>query len=133
MRETVLLYHFTDEKRLGGVKRALIPMGYRLKIVDRKDYLQPLGYLAGIKEIAPSEEVYEGEDFDREMMVMCGFGPGRIDTLILALRKAGVGRVDLKAVLTPTNMSWTSVHLYHEISLEHEMMSKMQEEQKKQN
>lgn len=123
MKETILLYHFTDEERLGKVKRALLPMGIRLKAVKREEYLQPLGCLAGVKEIEPTEGVYDGEDFEQEMMVMAGLSSQRVDAVILALRKSGAGRVDYKAVLTPTNQFWDSVKLYGEIRQEHEAMS----------
>lgn len=124
MKETILLYHFTDEERLRKVKRALLPMGIRLKAVRREEYLHPLGYLAGVKEIGPAEAVYGGGDFEQEMMVMAGLTSQRVDAVILALRKSGVGRVNYKAVLTPANQFWDSVKLYGEISQEHEAMSR---------
>ena len=46
-----------------------------------------------------------------------------IDALIAGLKKNGAGRVDLKAVLTPTNAGWNSLELYEEIKREHEKMS----------
>lgn len=49
MKETVLLYNFRDSERLGQVKRALLPLGLRLKLVKKEEYLHPLGYLAGEK------------------------------------------------------------------------------------
>ena len=56
MKETILLYHFSDPERLSRVKRALLPLGMRLKAVKKEEYLQPIGYLAGVKEIEPVEE-----------------------------------------------------------------------------
>ena len=127
MKETILLYHFTDEERLSKVKRALIPLGIRLKAVKKEDYLQPVGYLAGVKEIGPKDSVYEGGDFESEMMLMAGLSSSRVDAVILALRKAGAGRVEYKAVLTPTNQFWDSVTLYEEIRKEHEIMSRKEQ------
>ncbi len=124
MKETILLYHFVDEDRLAKVKRALLPLGMRLRIVKPEEYLQPVGYLAGVKDIEPKPDRYEGEDFSKEMMVMAGLAGSRVDAVILALRKTGVGRVDYKAVLTPVNQFWDSIALYQEISKEHEVMSR---------
>lgn len=124
MKETVLLYHFADQERLRKVKTALLPMGMRLKAVKKEEYLQPVGYLAGVKGIEPSDAVYDGGEFEQEMMVMAGLSSARVDAVILALRKSGAGRVDYKAVLTPTNQLWDSVTLYEEISREHEVMSR---------
>lgn len=128
MRETVLLYRFTDEERLSKVKKALLPLGMRLKAVKKEEYLQPIGYLAGVKEIGPSEAEYSGGDFEQEMMVMAGLSSARVDAVLLALRKSGAGRINYKAVLTPTNQHWDSVKLYGEISREHEAMSRTDQE-----
>ena len=76
MKETVLLYGFTDKERLSKVKRALLPLGMRLKCVASGEYLNPVGHMAGIKEIEPAGEVYDGPEFEREMMVMAGLASG---------------------------------------------------------
>lgn len=122
MKETILLYHFADEDRFAKVKRALLPLGMRLKAVKKEEYLLPVGYLAGAKDVEASDKVYDGEDFEKEMMVMAGLTSSRVDAVILALRKAGAGRVDYKAVLTPTNQFWDSIKLYGELQREHEAM-----------
>ena len=64
-----------------------------------------------------------GEEFEDEMLLMAGFTSARIDTLILALRKKGAGRINYKAVLTETNKNWDSVSLFKEIKREHEYMT----------
>lgn len=128
MKETILLYHFTDQERLAKLKKALLPMGVRLRVVKKEDYLQPVGYLAGDKEVEPVEAVYDGVEFEREMMLMAGFSSSRVDAVLMALRKHGVGRVDYKAVLTPTNRYWDSVKLFGEIGREHAYMSGEQKE-----
>ena len=127
MKETVLLYGFTDQERLSKVKRALLPLGMRIKCVASEEYLNPVGHMAGIKEIEPAEEVYGGPEFEKEMMVMAGRASGRVDAVIYALRKGGVGRVDYKAVLTPVNQFWGAVKLYEEIAREHEAMNRRPE------
>ena len=58
MKETVLLFHIQDEVRLQALKRILMLMKVRVKVVDKTDYLQPVGYLAGIKELE-AKQVYE--------------------------------------------------------------------------
>ncbi len=122
MKETVLLYNFSDPERLKKAQRALLPLGVRVKKISREDYLQPVGYLAGVKETGPVDDVYDGDEFDKEMVVMAGLSSKRIDAVIDAFKRAGVGRIDYKAVLTDTNEHWTSVRLYNEISGEHEAL-----------
>lgn len=123
MKETILFYGFRDGDRFSGIKRALLPLGMRMKTVEPSDYSQPIGYMAGVKEIPAAETAYEGEAFENEMMVLAGCANQRVDAVIYALRKAGVGRIDYKAVLTPTNQFWDAVTLYREIAREHEAMT----------
>lgn len=122
MRETVLLYNFSGERKR-QLTKALLPLGFRLKTVVKEDYLKPVGFLAGVKDVEDNGSVYEGEEFQDEMMLMAGFTSSRIDALIGALRKNGVGRVNYKAVLTETNKSWDSVSLFQELKKEHEYMT----------
>lgn len=123
MRETVLLYNFNEPERAGKLKRALMPLGFRLKTVAKEDYRKPIGCLAGLKDVEDSGAAYDGEGFEEEMMILAGLTSARLDALILALRKAGVGRVNYKAVLTETNKDWDSVRLFQEIKKEHEYMT----------
>lgn len=37
MKETVLLYGFKDQERLKKVKRALLPLGLRMRTVGRRN------------------------------------------------------------------------------------------------
>ena len=122
MKKTVLLFNF-DENRLPLVKRAVMPLKTGIKVVDKKDFNQVLGYLAEI----PGFQVIEGEadeTFDDEMLVMSGFTRNDIDELIRSLKKHGVGRVDLKAIVTPTNSLWDCVRLYKAVKADHETMHK---------
>ena len=45
-----------------------------------------------------------------------------MDTLLSALRLAGVGTECLKAVLTAHNRNWDAVRLYSELMREHQAM-----------
>ena len=122
MKKTVLLFNF-DENRLPLVKRAVMPLKTGIKVVDKKDFNQVLGYLAEISGF----QVIEGEaeeTFDDEMLVMSGFTRNDIDELIRSLKKHGVGRVDLKAIVTPTNSLWDCVRLYKAVKADHETMHK---------
>lgn len=126
MKETVLLYNFKDAERVKRLKQALLPMGFKLKAVEPKDYLKPVGMLAGVKgmEETGEEKEYDGPGFKDEMAIMAGFTSSQVDGFIKALRKWGVGKIDYKAVLTQTNREWDSLKLYEEIKREHEAMNR---------
>ena len=60
----------------------------------------------------------------RDVLVMKNFSSSRIDMLLAGLRKAGVPKIELKAVITPQNAEWTFYQLYQELEKEHESFQK---------
>lgn len=123
MKPTVLLYNFNDTGRNRNITRALLPLNFRIRKVDKENYNQPIGYIAGVKGIDSVKNQYEGEELEDEMLVMAGMTSSQIDSLIMAFRKNGIPKVNCKAVLTETNQYWNAVDLYKELRLEHETMS----------
>ena len=75
MKETVLLYGFKDQERLKKVKRALLPLGLRMRTVGPEEYFQPVGYLAGVKEVPPAENDRPGTEFDCFIVDTAHSGP----------------------------------------------------------
>ncbi len=124
MREVILLFNFNDREKRNKVTRALFPLRIKIKEIEKKDYLNPMGYLAGNKELAGVEEVYTGEELEGEMLVMAGLSSVRMDQVLKALRKSGAGSIPYKASLTPINQHWNVVKLFEEIKEEHERMHK---------
>ena len=66
-----------------------------------------------------------------EILVMKNFTGHRIDALLLNLRKAGVPKIALKAVITEQNSCWTFYQLYEEIKKEHLAMTAAETEKEK--
>ena len=91
MRETILLFHFTDREKRNKIAGVLFPLKLKIKEVEKQDYLQPLGFMAGNKDIPPVEEEYEGEELEAEMLVMAGISGPRMDMVLKAIRKSGAG------------------------------------------
>ena len=48
MKELAMFYNFSDE-RLRKAKFALMPLKIQVKKVEKEDFNQPIGFLAGIK------------------------------------------------------------------------------------
>ena len=122
--ETVLLYNVSDEKSR-KLRMLMVRMGMRFRVVDPSDYDKPVGVLAGIKDATLENPEAEVQVFEDEMMVMRGFSSSRLDAFLQGMRKAGIERIDYKAIVTPTNMRWNSWQLYLEIKQEHEEMHSM--------
>ena len=133
MKETVLLFNIQDQMRLRTLKKILMLMKIRVKVVNKNDYLQPIGYLAGIKELENEQVVYEGDELEEEMMLMAGFSGQQIDGLLAGMRKEKLSKINYKAVLTPMNATWTALQLYEELKREHESMTQIQSQSEKRN
>lgn len=120
--ETVLLYNLDHEKGR-KLRFLLVRMGMRIRVVKPEEYSLPVGVLAGMKDVTPEDGDAGAEIFEDEMIVMKGFSNSRLDQFLSGMRKAGIERVNYKAILTPTNCRWNSWQLYQEIRKEHEAMT----------
>lgn len=123
MKETILLFNPPEKKELLKIEMALFPLHIRLKLVQREDYSQSLGYLAGMKEIEPAAGAYDGDELAGTMFVFCFLSDSRLNQALAALRKCGAGPFPYKAILTPTNSTWTAPECFREIRQEHEALS----------
>ena len=119
----VLLYNFTGTPKGRKIKFVLIRMGIRIKNIEVKDYLQPIGALAGIPGTEADKPDYNGEGFTDEMLVMNNFTEKLLDEMLLRFGRESIPRIELKAVITPSNRTWNSLELYSEIKKEHDQMT----------
>lgn len=134
-KEMVLYYQPEQEKISGNASKAaklksvLVRMGVRIKNISREQTGQTVGYLAGYDGYEETA-LAEGEALpvvEEEMLVMKNFSSRRIDELLAGLRRAGVPKIGLKAVVTETNCGWTFYALYEELKKEREAMTKKDE------
>ncbi len=128
-RKEMILYYQPEKDRQSGndtkaarLKAVLVRMGIRIKNILPDQTGQTVGYLAGFDGF---EEIKEEECpyVEEEILVMKNFSNGRIDELLLNLRRAGVPKIHLKAVITDTNSKWKFHDLYLELKKEHDTMS----------
>lgn len=124
MKEMVLYYTPQQSPKVTKLKGVLVRMGVRIKNITPDQVGQKVGYLAGL-------EGYEAEETDpdavlpvigEEVLVMHRFTSRRIDELLLNLRKAGVSKIELKAIVTESNCPWSFYQLYEELKEEHAKM-----------
>jgi hypothetical protein len=120
MKQSILLFNFPKQQTL-KLRKAFLPLKIRLKNISKSDFIQPVGYLAGIKEIAPVNNA-ETVPLSDPMMVMCGFTNAQLDLILSAARKSGAGAIPYKAILTPSNQNWNASELLHELKEEHTKM-----------
>ena len=122
MKETILLFNPPEKEKLLKIEMALFPLHVRLKKISPEQYNQPLGVLAGIKDMTPVEGVYSGGELPGTLFVFCFLEGNRLDQALAALRRCGAGPLPYKAVLTPTYSRWTAPDCFEEIRREHEAM-----------
>ncbi len=104
------------------LQQALLPLKLRIKKVPREDYEKPVGYLAGQKELPCPSKSYEGDELDAPMLVMVGLDRFKMDAVLSCLRSPKMPKIDYKAVLTPTNQTWSVLQLFEELKKEHIQM-----------
>jgi len=128
-RKEMVLYYQPEKDRQSGndtkaakLKAVLVRMGIRIKNISPDQVGQTIGYLAGFDGFEETEQM-EGPDVEEEILVMKNFSNRRIDELLLNLRRAGVPKIELKAVITDTNCKWKFYDLYLELKKEHDTMS----------
>ena len=131
-QETVLLYNFSGTEAGQKLKSILLKMRVRIRLVEPESYLEPVGFLAGIKGIDSSGLTYSETPFPEQMLIMRGFTGSRIDELLRELKKHRLPPIPLKAVVTENNQYWNSLQLREELIKEHEAMTRMAQERKNQ-
>ena len=128
MKELVLYYTPSPSPHVAKLKSVLVRMGVRIKNIGPEQVNQTVGYLAGLPGFEAQAGVADGtaETFPvipEEVLVMKNFTSSRIDALLYGLRKAGVPKIALKAIITESNSKWTFYQLYEELKEEHAAMS----------
>ena len=121
MGQIILMYNLESDKGR-RIKFICLKHKIRIKVVMPEQYLEPIGYLAGLPDLQPCKEVYKDQGFEDEMLVFKGFDSNTLNLFLREFSKNKIERVALKAVLTPDNIKWNSLQLYEEIKKEHEAL-----------
>lgn len=123
MEQFILMFGLDKDKEK-AVRTVCNRIGAVPVTVERRDYSQKLGTLAGVQGFSRDKTVYSGPDFPAEMLVFSGMNSMQVDTFLAEYKKAGVPAVGLKAIVTPHNVFWTAEALFKELLKEHLHMSK---------
>lgn len=131
MNRKILLFGFSGEEGLrsaSSLRRKVRPMNIRVERIEPGDYLKPIGELAGVGMPGiPAlrhfpgmpEGEYHGSELPVRVVVMSGLTDEQLDLLLKIYPECGITKEDLKAVLTPSNASWSAVGLCGELQKEH--------------
>lgn len=121
--QKILLFNIglMKEGQIFHLCKTLNIMPVKVKV---EQYSECLGYLAGIKGIKSNGKLYKGMAFPEEMMVFSGISSEELDVFLKKYNEMGIGKINLKAVLTPFNINWSGEMLYKELVKEHREMTK---------
>ena len=123
--ETVLMYNCSGEQ-WSKLRQIFLMLRVRIRPVEADQYGLTLEELLDrSEEKAPVEE-----EFSDPMLVFCNLPHEKLDHLLTAMGRAGLPRIALKAMLTPTNRTWTSQQLWTELRREHEAMQAQRQQKK---
>lgn len=126
MNETVLYYAPENTAHAGLLKGVLVQMGIKIKNLTPTRCGKKIGFLAGIDgfldDMAQKGQQALQEPIKEELMILCSFTDEKLDELLAKLKKAGIPRAGLKAVVTETNAQWTVYELYSNLLEERRQM-----------
>ncbi len=122
--ELVLYYSPGDRARESKIKAVLVRLGIRIRNISPEQIHEQVGVLAGVRKTQEDQKTEKNADgIFEEVLVLCNFTETSLNRLLRELRKSHV-LVDLKAVLTEENSSWTFLKLYRELQKERDLLQK---------
>ena len=129
MKESILLFNFEQTKARKLVAQ-LMMLKFKVKIIKEEEWRYPLGYLCGNIEVLDEQENEKNLILDSSMLVMAGVDGTRLNQVLSAIRKSGIGPVPYKAIVTETNQNWLPCDLLEELKQEHEKMLSVENDRK---
>lgn len=122
MQKGMILYYMQEDRKKIQLEVLGMSMAITTKQLKPSDLNTQVGILAGMKNLAPSDWAQEERApaifCMPEIIIFSGITGRRLDEFLLSYKKAELSPTNLKAVLTPANISWTLYHLIRELSAE---------------
>jgi len=119
MANPIILAYNLDMETENQMKLLCEKLGFAYRAVTPELYALPIGALAGIP-ISGKPAVSLDMGFSEPMLVMCHLLNPQLDAFLKVMRTSDIPRIDLKAILTPSNVTWNSRQLRDELAREHE-------------
>ena len=77
MKQNGAVYFYNLNSERGRQIRMLcLTLGLKIRVVDRAQYTEAIGAIAGVPGYSLSGETYKGEGFEDEMLILKGFTGG---------------------------------------------------------
>lgn len=125
--QQVLLYNL-EVKKGQEIKQLCTLMKIRFKSISSDQYMETIGSLAGVVGMEKTNVSFTETAFTDEMLVFVNFNDESLWDFLSRYRKAGIEPINLKAGLTPHNVTWNSIQLRDELIKEHQEIEKNQQQ-----
>lgn len=117
--EAVFYYRPAPTAHEEALRRVCAVQGVRFRPLSLADCGQTVGALVGLSGYERTDET-DAPAIEEEVLILHRFDGRTIDRFLAALRKAGIPKIALKAVVTEHNAGWTLAALRTELCREHE-------------
>ena len=124
IRPEVLLFSFRPEERTMRMIRYLTAQGVSVRTVQANELGESLGFLFSLPGYDKRNTSVMTPQKIPEMLVMHGFDQAMLDEFLRFFRMENIRRVELKAILTPTNAAWTAAELSRHLTAERDAIQK---------
>lgn len=123
MKPIVLCYNLKGTEKMKKLSMIFGFLGYKIRHVEKQEYALTIQeVLERTEKSTEAETMVVLKDFKDEMLVIGADTEDRLDKALFLMRQEKVN-VPLKAVITETNLKWTSLALHDEITEEHKYMT----------
>ncbi len=112
----ILLYQIENTPCWPALQAALSIHKLSYRHITPAEYILPLQQLS--LSTSPAVLPSASSPLEEPMMVFCGLSSEQLSLFLDLMRRLEITGIALKAVLTPTNQSWTSRQLYEELKKE---------------
>ena len=113
----ILLYNLGNAKGK-KIEKLCSRFNITVKHVTTSQYSESIGYLAGLPGIKSKGEIFAGDPFLDEMLVMSEFSEALLNTFLKEFKVQHIDPVYLKAIITSQNKTWNSLELNKELTRE---------------
>ena len=129
----MVLYHAPGQMaHTSLLKGVLVQMGVKIRNLTPDRCGKRIGFLVGMEGYEDSPETDDSQEINgtgqqadaqfasmtEELLVLSGFTDGRLNELLGRMKRAGVPKIKLKAIVTETNADWTVYELYRQLQIE---------------
>ena len=120
--QPIFLYYALDGDKKDGILKLLDEFNIRSREIKDSETCEQIGFLAGWSGLEQNKNgSILNENQKEECIIFCGIENKTLNQLVSLMRSRGLA-VDLKAVATPFNQSWSFCDLLDELKQEHQKM-----------